>query len=67
MIFAFNEYQPLGATLVQACNICDFPKPGSPTINTCERERTFEFSEDSSFFAPPNRANSKPAFTISLP
>lgn len=52
---------------MQACNICDFPIPGSPTISTCERERISELSEESLVSVPPNNANNKPAFTISLP
>lgn len=53
---------PLGATNAQARNICDFPKPGSPTTNTCDCALC-----TASFSDPPNNANNKPALTISWP
>ncbi|KYM79353.1 hypothetical protein ALC53_10211 [Atta colombica] len=46
----------------QACNICDLPRPGSPTNRICISSRNCVH-----FALPPNKLNINPALTISWP
>lgn len=45
-----------------ACNICDLPRPGSPTNRICISSRNC-----ACFVLPPNKLNINPALTISCP